>query len=158
MSEEVKSVPISDDEMNKDSIEKAPTKTKRPYKWTEARKQAFERCRKARSEQVKTIRKKKVIDAGLAPPPEQPSNIPSTPATKVQEQEDLATSERIKSKTKTKTKRKVIVYQSDSSSSESSESDIEIEVRRKPKSSRSKPVDEERHISMTPYQQILTWI
>lgn len=43
-----------------ESIEK-PTKAKRTYVMTEARKAAFERCRKAREEQVSRIQKEKKL-------------------------------------------------------------------------------------------------
>lgn len=174
MSEEVNSLPCDQSdpvgENNSDSIEKPTTKTKRPYKWTEARKQAFERCRKARSEQVKGIRKKKVIDAGLVsvePDPEpQKEQVKAEP-----EQSDLrpliaspqgrspSTSQEVQKphKQKSKPKRKVVVYQSESSS-ESSESDIEIEIKRKPRQKRTYSPEPRTPVPANPYQQILTWL
>lgn len=145
--------PVSGD--NSDSIEKPTTKMKKPYKWTEARKAAFERCRKARSSQIKDIRKKKIIDAGLVPV-EQPE---ATKPVETPKAPDAASEQPQK---KTKPRKKVIVYQSESSSESSSESDIEVEIRRKPRQKRVKAYSPERSqpvaSPVNPYQQILTWL
>lgn len=151
MSEEaISETLVSPESELNDSIEKPTTKEKKPYKMTEARKAAFERCRQARSAQIKDIRKKKIIDSGLAPPPETPKPEPEPEH------------EPVKQKEKRKAK-KVIVYQSESSSESSSDSDIEVEVRRKPrhKSKSYSPPRQQRipvDSPVNPYQQILTWL